>query len=349
MVETLARTIKEKALELGYEKCGIIKLSEYAGFSDKLKERISRIFLGRLQFGQFRKLGTPEKERPWVKSIVVAVRNYAGYNVPEEFKGVYGKSYLFDPRVDRDSEGYKSRERFGAFLENQGLRIADEPKFGLVGLRWAAHKAGLGLIRQNNFFYTENGSWNTIEGWLVDWELEVVEKSALVECPDNCHKCQDACPTGSLSRPYTMALIKCASFINSLSVEKGLGLPSLKTAAKIGPWLYGCDACQDVCPFNKGQWRGGRDFQGLGELAEYMRPERIMNMGYDELAQTLKPKFFYIGLDNPDHLWKWKISALTVMMNGFKEGYGAPIKSGLIDTDRRVRKFAKKVCAKLGI
>ena len=348
-METLARTIKEKAIELGYEKCGIIKLSDYAGFSDKLKERMSRLFLGRLQYAQFTKLGTPEKDRPWVKSIVTAVRNYAGYNVPEGFEGVYAKAYMFDVRVGQDLDGYKARERFGAFLENLGLKTASEPKFGLVGLRWAAHKAGLGLIRKNNFFYTENGSWNSIEGWLIDRELELIEKPALSECPDNCNKCIDACPTGSLSRPYTMALIKCASFINSMSVEKGLGMPSLTTAAKVGPRLYGCDTCQDVCPFNKGKWRGGCDFPGLSERAEYMRPEKIMAMGYDEIAKTLKPQFFYIGLNNMNNLWKWKINALTVMMNDFKEGYTAPIKSGLGDTDKRVRKFAKKVCSKLGI
>ncbi|MDR2724920.1 MAG: epoxyqueuosine reductase, partial [Candidatus Adiutrix sp.] len=151
IVENLARIIKEKAIALGYEKCGIIKLSDYAGFSDKLKERMSRLFLGRIQYAQFVKFGTPEKDYPWVKSIIVLVRNYAGYNVPDGFEGVYGKSYMFDIRVGQDLDGYKARERFGAFLENLGLKTASEPKFGLVGLRWAALKAGLGRIRKNNF------------------------------------------------------------------------------------------------------------------------------------------------------------------------------------------------------
>jgi len=89
--------------------------------------------------------------------------------------------------------------------------------------------------------------------------------------------------------------------------------------------------------------------RGLRELAEHMRPEKIMAMSYDEIAKILTPQFFYIGLSNINNLWKWKINALTVMMNDFKEGYVAPIKSGLGDTDKRVRKFAKKICSKLRI
>jgi len=345
-MENIAQAIKEKAIALGYEKCGIIRISAVADYSDRLKERMSRIFLGRLQYGQFMAFAHPKKLYPWAKSIVVLVHSYAGYNIPGEFKGVYGSAYMFDDRLDENCNGFEMRKHFGEFLESMGLMTATDAKFGLTGLRWAAHKAGLGIIRRNNFFYTENGSWNHIEAWLIDGEQELIEKPALKECPDNCDKCIKSCPTGSLNRPYTMSCLKCISYITSLSAEKGLGMPSMKTSSKVGRWLYGCDACQDACPFNEGKWRRGCDFPGLDKLTGYMRPEKIMAMSYDEIAKNLAPKYWYIGANN---LWKWKIDALTVMMNDFQEDYVSAIKSGMTDTNWRVRRFTKKVCKKLKI
>ena len=335
-----AQKIKEKAIELGYETCGIIKISEVSDYSARLKERSSRIFAGTLQFGRFRALANPRKEFPWAKSIIVLVNSYAGYNIPPGFDGVYGKAYMFDGRLDENSREFKRREEFSSFLKSEGLQIEDRAKFGITALRWAAYKAGIGIIRKNNFFYTENGSWNFLSAWLIDQEMELVEQAGFSKCPDSCGKCINACPTGSLSQPYTMSLLKCVSFITTMAAEKGMGVPSMKTAAKLGQCLYGCDICQSVCPFNKDKFSGGTDFPGLKETAEYMAPEKIMAMDYSEIERTLSAKYWYIS---PKNLWKWKINALTFMSNNFTESYREPVKSGEHDEDRHVRAFAKKI------
>ena len=340
MIDTIAQKIKSKAIELGYEKCGIIKVSEMSGYSDKLKERSSRVFAGSLQFGRFRVFAKPQKKYPWAKSIIVLVNNYAGYNVPIGFDGMYGKAYMFDGRLEEKSREFKRRNEFASFLKLEGLKIENEPKFGITALRWAAYKAGIGIIRKNNFFYTENDSWNFLEAWLIDREVELVEKTDYDDCPKSCNICINACPTGSLSQPYTTSLLKCASFITTLAAENGIGVPTMKTAAKLGRCLYGCDICQSVCPLNKDKFIGGIDFPGLMEVAEYMSPEKIMTMDYDEIERFLSVKYWYIS---PKHLWKWKLNALAFMGNNFVENYREAMKLGIYDKNRRVRSFARKI------
>jgi epoxyqueuosine reductase len=143
-----------------------------------------------------------------------------------------------------------------------------------------------------------------------------------------------------------MSMITCVSFQTNLSANMGMGVPSPEMTEQIGGRLYGCDACQDVCPFNKGKWTGGEEFPGLDALAPSMRPEKIMEMSYDEIGRTLASKYWYI---KPENLWKWKLNALTVMMNGYREKYEAPIKLGLEDPNENVRQFSRSVCSKLRI
>jgi epoxyqueuosine reductase len=267
--------------------------------------------------------------------------------VPGEFDGVYGKAYMFDSRTDENAPFFRIRREFSTFLESLGLKCMLGGDHGIAApARWAAYQAGLGIIRQNNFFYTKNGSYNRIEMFAVDRELELIRDVKLKECSKKCGKCVEACPTHTLCAPYTMSMIECVSFQTNLSANMGMGVPSPEMTEQIGGRLYGCDACQDVCPFNKGKWTGGEEFPGLDALAPSMRPENIMGMSYDEIGRTLAPKYWYI---KPENLWKWKLSALTAMMNGYTEKYEAPIKLGLEDPNENVREFSRRVCSKLRI
>ncbi len=339
--------IREKALELGYEDCGIVKVGALAGYRQKLEERISRIPMGEKIYGRFRSYADPSADNPEIRSIVVAIIPTYRYNVPGEFDGVYGKTFMFDSRTDEEAPFFNIRKEFFAFLESLGLKCMVGGAHGIAApARWAAYQAGLGIIRRNNFFYTGKGSYNFIEMFAVDRELELVRDVKLKNCPKNCGKCIEACPTHTLCAPYTMSMIGCATFQTSLSTNMGMGVPSPEMTGQIGGRLYGCDGCQDKCPFNKGKWTGGEEFPGLGALAPSMRPETIMEMSYDEIGRTLAPKYWYIKAET---LWKWKLNALTVMMNDYSEKYEAPIKLGLVDPNEGVRDFSRGVCSKLGI
>ena len=150
--------IREKALQLGYEDCGIIKVGALGGYREKLEERISRIPMGDKIYGRFRSYADPSAENPGIRSIIVAIVPTYRYNVPGEFDGVYGKSYMFDSRTDENAPFFRIRREFSAFLESLGLKCTLGGPHGIAApARWAAYQAGLGIFRQNNFFYTENG------------------------------------------------------------------------------------------------------------------------------------------------------------------------------------------------
>jgi epoxyqueuosine reductase len=254
---------------------------------------------------------------------------------------------MFDCRTDENAPFFRIRREFSTFLESLGLKCMLGGAHGIAApARWAAYQAGLGTIRQNNFFYTKNGSYIRIEMFAVDRELELIRDVKLNDCSEKCGKCVKACPTHTLCAPYTMSMIECISFQTNLSANMGMGVPSPEMTDQIGGRLYGCDACQDVCPFNKGKWTGGEEFPGLDALAPSMRPENIMEMSYVEIGRTLAPKYWYI---KPENLWKWKLNALTVMMNGYQEKYEAPIKLGVEDPNENVREFSRSVCSKLRI
>lgn len=335
--------IREKALELGYENCGIIKVSALAGYLEKLEERITRIPKGEQQYGAMRNYADPSAANPAIKSIVVATAPTYKYNVPEEFKKSYGKACLFDNRVDENAPFFHIRKTFATFMESLGLTCTWKNGYGIPApARWSAYQAGLGIIRHNNFFYGENGSNLLIEMFGIDQELELIGNVTLKECPEKCGKCIKACPTHTLTAPYTMSMHGCVSFQNSMF----MGTPSPEMAEQTGNWLYGCDACQDACPFNKDKCTGGEDFPGLDTLAPAMRPENIMKMSYSELEDSLVPKYWYIKSKN---LWKWKLNALTAMMNAYSDKYEDAIKLGLNDPNESVRDFSRNVCVKVGI
>jgi epoxyqueuosine reductase len=198
--------------------------------------------------------------------------------MPELLKGLIAKHYLFDARCTPDSDEYKAFFAMEDYLKSLGLRTASERLFGIVGLRNAAEKAGLGVIRNNNFFYTESGSWVNLLAWLTDCERTLIHTPALPPCPENCLLCVRACPTKALSSPHTMSPHDCVSFMTNRTTVDCMSTDHRK---KLGRCLYGCDVCQEACPYNHGKWRDEENFPGVSELALYLTPEAVMQMDED--------------------------------------------------------------------
>jgi epoxyqueuosine reductase len=111
-----------------------------------------------------------------------------------------------------------------------------------------AAKAGIGWVGKNTCVINERvGSWLFLGTVLTTAELP--EDGPTPDRCGTCTRCLDACPTGALSpeRPYEMAATKCISYV---TIENRGEIPA-EIAPKLSGWLYGCDICQDVCPWNR--------------------------------------------------------------------------------------------------
>lgn len=342
-MNSLASQIKNTALDMGYEKCGIIKIADMSGYEEKLNERSKHIPEAKAFDEGLQRLTNLQKLYPWAKSIVIGVRQYGKYKVPDHLTGLIGKAYLFDSRRDEHSPDFQDSLKFEAYMQGLGLKVETERKFGITALRWAALKAGLGLVRKNNFFYTESGSWVLLEAWLIDQELEAIETPTLRECPENCNLCVKSCPTASLSQPNVMNPLSCVSFLTTFG---GRDLPHDKYNAQMGCWIYGCDACQDVCPMNKNCWQATEEFPSLAEISQHISLEKILKMDYTFLEQVIQSKFWYIEKQD---VWKWKTNVINTMVNEYKEQYKEYIYDACNDSNAKVREMAQWAIKKLDL
>ena len=208
----LAVRIKNQAAELGFDLCGIIKVDAVADYADRLEDRVKTFPESKPLYGFTVKFAQPQKIHDWARSIIVLGYHYGKYKVPESAEGLIGKYYLFDYKFQKYSKEFKNIALFESFLNGLGLKTHRETH-GVTAARWAAMKAGLGVIRKNNFFYTRHGSWVILETWLTDQEMEYHEEETLPPCPENCTKCIDTCPTGALAEPYATNMAECISFL----------------------------------------------------------------------------------------------------------------------------------------
>ncbi|MDR2141338.1 MAG: epoxyqueuosine reductase [Deltaproteobacteria bacterium] len=339
----LAESIRDQALALGYEKCAMIPLPKLAGYGSVEDDHLRRIpddprkDLDKAVLANFSAFRTLSETYPWAKSAVVTVMGYGVYQIPQNLKGKVARYFCVDSRRDPNSFEYQASAALESFLAANGLRVETERKFGLLPLRWAANKAGLGRGRRNNFFYTNKGSWAHLEAWLIDQDLELTETTDLKPCPSACHLCQKACPTGALAEAFLTRPGSCLTFINALRRVNWIEHPYSQAA---GDWIYGCDLCQTSCPFNEGLWREEREYPGLEELSRDMDLGRILELDYDFIKEKLVPKFWYL---TADRAWQWKLNVLNAMKNNWDSGYAPYLRQASRDDVPEVRVMAQWV------
>lgn len=130
--------------------------------------------------------------------------------------------------------------------------------------RAVAARAGVGFFGKNtNLLQPRKGSWFFLSEILLDLELPVEDREVKVSC-GSCRRCIDACPTDAFPRPYVLDSGKCISY---LTIENKGAIP-VDLREPMGDWIFGCDVCQEVCPFNRfstdTQWSELRAEAGVG-------------------------------------------------------------------------------------
>jgi epoxyqueuosine reductase len=338
-----ALNIVEKAKELGYDTCGILPVSQMSGYAEKLEERIQRFPETKEKYSRFRAFATPQKTYPWAKAVIICSYWYGKYRIPQNLQGRFAKYYLTDGRTNKVSDGYITSIAFEHYLKEQGFQIAFDRHFGITALRWAAMKAGLGIVRKNNFLYTEKGSWQYLEAFLIDQPLEHINECTVRPCSHGCSLCMTACPTNSLSEPYMMCRNTCVSCMTTWS---GWDLRNDPLQSKFGRWVYGCDSCQDCCPFNHNAWTGEDEYPGLQDLSEHLSLIQLVTADYDYLRHVVQPALWYIPADK---CWKYKTNALNAMLNNYRPEYFTAIQSACADPEEPVREMAKWVLTQVDI
>ncbi len=193
----------------------------------------------------------PSRLLPGAKTVIsVAAAYYQGdhgdppHDAPSGkiARYAWGRDYhdLIEPRLERLKAFILEREPHAM------VRTAVD--HAPVLERAYAQEAGLGFIGKHTLLITPNhGSWVFLAELITDLDL-TCDAPAVTQC-GSCTRCLDACPTGALIAPFQLNAARCIAY---LTIEHKGDIPDELRPA-VGEWLFGCDVCQEVCPYNEGR------------------------------------------------------------------------------------------------
>lgn len=244
----LTRQIKTRAESLGFEAVGVAPVSVIP--EERLRTWLQRQYQGRMAYLErnTEKRLDPQKVLPGARSVVSLALNYFHpYPLPysDRSRGVISR--------------YASGEDYHAVLEEKLQQVAGfvrelEPEAksriyvdtGPVLDKYWAARAGLGWMgKHTNLLSRTLGSWFFLGEILLNLELEYDEPS--FDYCGSCTRCIEACPTQAIVEPYVLDSRRCISY---LTIELREDIPE-EFRESMGNLVFGCDICQDVCPWNR--------------------------------------------------------------------------------------------------
>jgi len=243
------RFIKQAASRAGFNFCGIAKAQALEDDARRLQHWLNQGMHGSMSYMEdhFEMRVDPKKLFPGAKSIITLLLNYFPEqkqleNVPKISKYAYGKDYHL---VIRNKLIQVLQEIRDAIGEVSGRGFVDSAP--VLERSWA-NRSGLGWIGKNgNLINREIGSFFFIATLVVDLELIYDDPFAKDFC-GSCRKCIDGCPTNAILENKVVDGSKCISYY---TIELKEMLIPEKMKGKFDDWLFGCDLCQDICPWNR--------------------------------------------------------------------------------------------------
>ena len=241
--------IKKTAAGLGFDYCGIARAEKLEEDARRLENWLEKGMQGSMSYmeNHFELRIDPSKLVPGARSVITLLKNYypsqqQGPTAPKISKYALGKDYH-----------EVIREQLNEFLNMIRGSIGDIHGRGFVDSapvleRTWAQRSGLGWVGKNgNLINKQSGSFYFIATLVTDLALEYDDPFARDYC-GTCTRCIDACPTEAILPGKIVDGSKCISYF---TIElKELMIPE-KMKGKFDNWMFGCDTCQDVCPWNR--------------------------------------------------------------------------------------------------
>lgn len=247
--QSYSKLIKQKATDLGFMFCGISKAGFLEEEAPRLENYLQKGFHGEMTYmeNHFDKRLDPTKLVEGSRSVISLALNYFTDQspldplAPKLSKYAYGTDYHFVIKNKLKELMNYIQEAVG---EVNGRAFVDSAP--VLDKAWAK-KAGFGWIGKNSNLINKNsGSFFFLAELIVDLDLEYDIAPSKDHC-GTCTRCIDACPTDAIVGPYVVDGSRCISY---LTIELKNELPA-EFSGKTDNWMFGCDICQDVCPWNK--------------------------------------------------------------------------------------------------
>ena len=239
--------IKAEAKRLGFLSCGISKAGFLEEEAPRLEAYLNKNMNGEMRYmeNHFDKRLDPTLLVEGSKSVISLLLNYFPSEIQNDdsykiSKYAYGNDYHHVIKHKLKSLLYFIQDEIG---EVDGRAFVDSAP--VLDKAWAA-KSGLGWVGKHTLLLRQDvGSFYFVAELIIDLELEY--DYATTDHCGTCTKCIDACPTEAITEPYVVDGSKCISYF---TIELKENIPT-EFKGKFNDWMFGCDICQDVCPWNK--------------------------------------------------------------------------------------------------
>ena len=305
--DTHTSLIKTIARSIGFDDCGIAKAQRLDEDARRLEQWLKKDYHGEMQYmeNHFDLRVDPTKLVPGAKSVITLLFNYFPSvqqhdDVPKIAKYAYGKDYHLVIREKLQEFLFRIREEIGN-IEGRGF-VDSAP---VLERSWA-QRSGLGWLGKNgNLINKKTGSFFFIATLITDLELTPDDPYVKDYC-GTCTKCIDACPTEAILPNKELDASKCISYY---TIElKSNTLPDvLKNNAD--NWVFGCDICQDVCPWNR--------FSSAHTHKEFEPLDEIMTFTFKDWMALDRESFNQLFKDSPIKRTKWE--GMKRNLNLYKE------------------------------